>query len=194
MHACSAQPQVHGGRQPQPCAQCSARKRGNCSRRCRGELSTACTARKPGAPASASAPAVPKRATCSIPGRAATARRGASERYRSAITMTSSCTSGYFNGMKFTLDARSGVNLIRAYSPTRAAHRFADRHHKLHRHRRHPYHRLAARRSGPADRRRPCAAIRACSRRSCCGGAPVQSRRPQRACARPLLSGRWPWR
>jgi uncharacterized protein len=30
--------------------------------------------------------------------------------------MTTSCTSGYFNGMKFTLDARSGVNLIRAYS------------------------------------------------------------------------------
>jgi uncharacterized protein len=30
--------------------------------------------------------------------------------------MTNSCTSGYFNGMKFTLDARSGVNLIRAYS------------------------------------------------------------------------------
>jgi uncharacterized protein len=30
--------------------------------------------------------------------------------------MTSACTSGYFSGMKFTLDARSGVNLIRAYS------------------------------------------------------------------------------
>jgi uncharacterized protein len=30
--------------------------------------------------------------------------------------MTNSCTSGYFNAMKFTLDARSGVNLIRAYS------------------------------------------------------------------------------
>ena len=32
--------------------------------------------------------------------------------------MTSSCSKGYFNGMKFTLDARAGVNLIRAYSPT----------------------------------------------------------------------------
>ena len=31
--------------------------------------------------------------------------------------MTSSCTSGYFSGMQFTLDARAGVNLIRAYSP-----------------------------------------------------------------------------
>src|ERR1700681_2063501 len=30
--------------------------------------------------------------------------------------MTNSCTSGYFNHMKFTLDARSGVNLIRGYS------------------------------------------------------------------------------
>jgi len=30
--------------------------------------------------------------------------------------MTSSRTSGYFSAMKFTLDARSGVNLIRAYS------------------------------------------------------------------------------
>jgi uncharacterized protein len=30
--------------------------------------------------------------------------------------MTNSCTSGYFSGMKFTLDARAGVNLIRAYS------------------------------------------------------------------------------
>jgi uncharacterized protein len=30
--------------------------------------------------------------------------------------MTHSSTSGYFSGMKFTLDARSGVNLIRAYS------------------------------------------------------------------------------
>ena len=32
------------------------------------------------------------------------------------MTMTNWCTSGYFSGMKFTLDARSGVNLIRAYS------------------------------------------------------------------------------
>jgi len=30
--------------------------------------------------------------------------------------MTKSCMTGYFKGMKFTLDARSGVNLIRAYS------------------------------------------------------------------------------
>ena len=30
--------------------------------------------------------------------------------------MTSSCASGYFSGMRFTLDARSGINLIRAYS------------------------------------------------------------------------------
>jgi len=30
--------------------------------------------------------------------------------------MTKSCMSGYFIAMKFTLDARSGVNLIRAYS------------------------------------------------------------------------------
>ena len=30
--------------------------------------------------------------------------------------MTSSYTSGYFSDMKFTLDARAGVNLIRAYS------------------------------------------------------------------------------
>ena len=32
--------------------------------------------------------------------------------------MTSACTSGYFSAMKFTLDARPGVNLIRAYSPS----------------------------------------------------------------------------
>ena len=32
------------------------------------------------------------------------------------MTMTRACTSGYFSAMKFTLDARSGVNLIRAYS------------------------------------------------------------------------------
>ena len=30
--------------------------------------------------------------------------------------MTGACTSGYFSAMKFTLDARSGVNLIGAYS------------------------------------------------------------------------------
>jgi uncharacterized protein len=30
--------------------------------------------------------------------------------------MTSSCTRGYFSAMKFTLDARAGINLIRAYS------------------------------------------------------------------------------
>jgi uncharacterized protein len=30
--------------------------------------------------------------------------------------MTSSCTRGYFSAMKFTLDARTGINLIRAYS------------------------------------------------------------------------------
>jgi uncharacterized protein len=30
--------------------------------------------------------------------------------------MTSCCATGYFNAMKFTLDARTGVNLIRAYS------------------------------------------------------------------------------
>ena len=30
--------------------------------------------------------------------------------------MTSSLTRGYFTAMKFTLDARAGVNLIRAYS------------------------------------------------------------------------------
>ena len=32
------------------------------------------------------------------------------------MTMTSSGTSGYFSGMKFTLNDRSDVNLIRAYS------------------------------------------------------------------------------
>jgi uncharacterized protein len=31
--------------------------------------------------------------------------------------MTSSRTSRYFNEMKFTLDARTGINLIRGYSP-----------------------------------------------------------------------------
>ena len=30
--------------------------------------------------------------------------------------MTSSGTTGYFSAMKFTLDARAGINLIRAYS------------------------------------------------------------------------------